>query len=105
MAVSGWLSSWATPAAISPMVAIRDTCSSRPCRAAGGAWLLCSAPEDCGGSAGVPTTCCGESLGFAFIHHPSYWFATQHPPFVGPRSEEHTSELQSLAYVVCRLLL
>src|SRR2546425_8195436 len=24
---------------------------------------------------------------------------------VGPRSEEHTSELQSLAYLVCRLLL
>src|SRR3989441_6949700 len=27
----------------------------------------------------------------------------QHP--VGVRSEEHTSELQSLAYLVCRLLL
>src|SRR2546423_8404844 len=30
------------------------------------------------------------------------------PPFfsrVHPRSEEHTSELQSLAYLVCRLLL
>src|SRR5687767_15618305 len=32
------------------------------------------------------------------------------PPFKGrsataPRSEEHTSELQSLAYLVCRLLL
>src|SRR5229473_6471133 len=26
-------------------------------------------------------------------------------PFVHPRSEEHTSELQSLAYLVCRLLL
>src|SRR2546425_5740156 len=26
-------------------------------------------------------------------------------PFVGSRSEEHTSELQSLAYLVCRLLL
>src|SRR5205823_14703798 len=25
--------------------------------------------------------------------------------FRGPRSEEHTSELQSLAYLVCRLLL
>src|SRR2546425_5165496 len=24
---------------------------------------------------------------------------------IGPRSEEHTSELQSLAYLVCRLLL
>src|SRR2546423_11539236 len=26
-------------------------------------------------------------------------------PDVAPRSEEHTSELQSLAYLVCRLLL
>src|SRR2546425_4563542 len=26
-------------------------------------------------------------------------------PVVPPRSEEHTSELQSLAYLVCRLLL
>src|SRR6478609_12095537 len=28
-----------------------------------------------------------------------------HGPGRGPRSEEHTSELQSLAYLVCRLLL
>src|SRR2546425_6458036 len=27
------------------------------------------------------------------------------PPSAGGRSEEHTSELQSLAYLVCRLLL
>src|SRR5205823_7092009 len=27
------------------------------------------------------------------------------PPLERPRSEEHTSELQSLAYLVCRLLL
>src|SRR2546425_12880140 len=27
------------------------------------------------------------------------------PKFAGGRSEEHTSELQSLAYLVCRLLL
>src|SRR2546425_7987287 len=27
------------------------------------------------------------------------------PDLVAPRSEEHTSELQSLAYLVCRLLL
>src|SRR2546425_2689177 len=27
------------------------------------------------------------------------------PRLVGTRSEEHTSELQSLAYLVCRLLL
>src|SRR2546425_5445752 len=29
----------------------------------------------------------------------------QPPVFARPRSEEHTSELQSLAYLVCRLLL
>src|SRR5215213_1012966 len=28
-----------------------------------------------------------------------------HPPLRGPRSEEHTSELQSLTNLVCRLLL
>src|SRR5205823_10594194 len=31
--------------------------------------------------------------------------AMQGPTPVGERSEEHTSELQSLAYLVCRLLL
>src|SRR2546425_9742373 len=30
---------------------------------------------------------------------------TQPGPTISPRSEEHTSELQSLAYLVCRLLL
>src|SRR6266404_1069577 len=29
----------------------------------------------------------------------------RHQPHAGARSEEHTSELQSLAYLVCRLLL
>src|SRR5438046_3431771 len=31
--------------------------------------------------------------------------AAWHCPFPGPRSEEHTSELQSLTNLVCRLLL
>src|SRR2546425_3299613 len=31
--------------------------------------------------------------------------AVPRPCWCGPRSEEHTSELQSLAYLVCRLLL
>src|SRR5258705_663981 len=35
-------------------------------------------------------------------HLPSYWRVTFHHP---PRSEEHTSELQSLRHLVCRLLL
>src|SRR5205823_7529371 len=30
---------------------------------------------------------------------------SERSPISGPRSEEHTSELQSLAYLVCRLLL
>src|SRR6266404_5406615 len=30
---------------------------------------------------------------------------TEHSTMMAPRSEEHTSELQSLAYLVCRLLL
>src|SRR2546425_6262303 len=32
-------------------------------------------------------------------------FALRHGDEVAARSEEHTSELQSLAYLVCRLLL
>src|SRR2546425_1422052 len=37
----------------------------------------------------------------------SYFQKTQHGPRIAMmlRSEEHTSELQSLAYLVCRLLL
>src|SRR5947209_14046046 len=31
--------------------------------------------------------------------------ADQHDPFIAERSEEHTSELQSRQYLVCRLLL
>src|SRR2546425_4006517 len=35
-----------------------------------------------------------------------WWaFTRQHPIHTTVRSEEHTSELQSLAYLVCRLLL
>src|SRR2546425_7553093 len=36
----------------------------------------------------------------------AWWLnATGGPPCIVVRSEEHTSELQSLAYLVCRLLL
>src|SRR2546425_7839424 len=40
------------------------------------------------------------------VGRPLSW-TKRHPPFPSPRnrSEEHTSELQSLAYLVCRLLL
>src|SRR2546425_7329831 len=40
------------------------------------------------------------SLGVVF-----YEMHTNRLPHAGTRSEEHTSELQSLAYLVCRLLL
>src|SRR5712672_4725195 len=33
------------------------------------------------------------------------WASRQRDQLLGNRSEEHTSELQSLAYLVCRLLL
>src|SRR5205823_15095117 len=42
-----------------------------------------------------------ETVGLAQLHH----VATEAPGRTGDgRSEEHTSELQSLAYLVCRLL-
>src|SRR6185437_17165106 len=37
------------------------------------------------------------------IRHPAHRQGSPRPR--SPRSEEHTSELQSLAYLVCRLLL
>src|SRR2546425_7490702 len=42
----------------------------------------------------------GHSLGL--LQHSADSTDLMYPP---PRSEEHTSELQSLAYLVCRLLL
>src|SRR2546423_12079325 len=47
----------------------------------------------CGPTYGTPTTSCGM---------PGCYRATCR---MRDRSEEHTSELQSLAYLVCRLLL
>src|SRR2546425_2333534 len=35
----------------------------------------------------------------------AWWIASNRPRLDAIRSEEHTSELQSLAYLVCRLLL
>src|SRR3989441_9508936 len=42
--------------------------------------------------------------GFAHLFEHIMFMGSQHVP-TGERSEEHTSELQSLAYLVCRLLL
>src|SRR3712207_8165553 len=48
---------------------------------------------------------------FARVGAPSMWAVDAHAPRAagahahGPRSEEHTSELQSRQYLVCRLLL
>src|SRR3712207_7806378 len=36
---------------------------------------------------------------------PARWGLRRHPHRLEPRSEEHTSELQSRQYLVCRLLL
>src|SRR3989441_8854642 len=48
--------------------------------------------------AGVPAT-------VATITGLGYLFSSRSPLALSLRSEEHTSELQSLAYLVCRLLL
>src|SRR5258707_4779792 len=41
--------------------------------------------------------CCKRRAGIKHAHRAASW--------AGPRSEEHTSELQSRQYLVCRLLL
>src|SRR2546423_3553768 len=46
----------------------------------------------------------GSALAFGFRDQPFDHECTR-APLRGGRSEEHTSELQSLAYLVCRLLL
>src|SRR2546425_6847361 len=47
--------------------------------------------------------------GYSLMHYVHAWFGVDCPNWplqaAGTRSEEHTSELQSLAYLVCRLLL
>src|SRR3712207_7854358 len=46
--------------------------------------------------------CCDSSSG---RHATRHFIDTEHPVIVALRSEEHTSELQSRQYLVCRLLL
>src|SRR2546423_10482426 len=66
------------------------------------------APQKC--LASTPRRCIESSRATAWPPSPSKFdFARNARMRVGPapsaRSEEHTSELQSLAYLVCRLLL
>src|SRR5205823_7143906 len=48
----------------------------------------------------------GPHAAYGYIfEHEFQWMAAKGYVVLFPRSEEHTSELQSLAYLVCRLLL
>src|SRR2546423_11327506 len=47
----------------------------------------------------------GEGLPLIVLHGGPGLDHAMFRPYLDPRSEEHTSELQSLAYLVCRLLL
>src|SRR5205823_13883228 len=57
-------------------------------------------PISSSGRASGTTGSCGRTRRSA-----RRWATPSRPCSSGPRSEEHTSELQSLAYLVCRLLL
>src|SRR3989441_8755336 len=57
-------------------------------------------------TAATPNRSASGARASAIITVEQLGFATMNPPPVAlQRSEEHTSELQSLAYLVCRLLL
>src|SRR5205823_8819367 len=72
------------------------------------AGLLIWHPWSSDGSAGT-TGSITPSSASPTITHPNAWSPLPSIPSglegAGARSEEHTSELQSLAYLVCRLLL
>src|SRR2546425_7955113 len=58
------------------------------------------------GDASSPTRCSRSSTGRDPWNYAGSCSGRRRPsPPAGRRSEEHTSELQSLAYLVCRLLL
>src|SRR5262245_65212839 len=73
-------------------------------------WLGMMLPEEYGG-AGVTTMDCGvvfEALGHGPVPGPLFTSGVLSAQMIfeaGTRSEEHTSELQSLRHLVCRLLL
>src|SRR2546425_1333483 len=57
------------------------------------------------GRAGAPPSRCSPSPAPRGSRAVVPWLPPAPTPSPPPRSEEHTSELQSLAYLVCRLLL
>src|SRR2546425_4995879 len=59
----------------------------------------------CSAGAHSPPDCVLASPGFVAIGAARRVFARRRDARCQSRSEEHTSELQSLAYLVCRLLL
>src|SRR3712207_8976317 len=54
---------------------------------------------------GRPPWAQGQLLGVVVVHAVGPPLGDRHDRGVGGRSEEHTSELQSRQYLVCRLLL
>src|SRR2546422_6459143 len=80
-----------------------STASFRPGPSSSGHTPCTAAPPTgysprCAGSSEGGTACCGRCAGAAQCWRSSSWPAS-------PRSEEHTSELQSRLHLVCRLLL
>src|SRR5437762_7086596 len=63
----------------------------------------CKAAGLCSETAASPSRSCEEKSLFGFVWNSP--LATSSPTTVRSRSEEHTSELQSPMYLVCRLLL
>src|SRR2546425_1106913 len=53
----------------------------------------------------IPLMIGARDMAFPFLNMLSFWVAAVAGVLMLARSEEHTSELQSLAYIVCRLLL
>src|SRR3712207_6923457 len=89
-----------------PILSPTPPCSPslrRPCCSCRDCWppsAADAAPEVGGGRWAVTGRRCCCSVGLSTAPGWPSW-----PPTTGSRSEEHTSELQSRQYLVCRLLL
>src|SRR5205823_12886998 len=108
---------WRYLPAISMLVSLSVSPSTAPLTVTW--WPACSATLSCASttytflSASFTNTYLAPcSLTHLVVQSPAFSFAPFAPhwlseiqPVQEPRSEEHTSELQSLAYLVCRLLL